>query len=69
MASRNKPEQANNFLNMVFELQEPLNSYNRALKTLNGILKKLCLPKTNYYIQNKFEKFIIIPKKIFDEET
>ena len=69
MASRNKPEQANNFLNMVFELQEPLNSYNRALMTPNRILKKLCLPKTSYYIQNKFEKFIIIPKKIFDEET
>lgn len=49
MASKNKPEHAKNFLNMVFELQEPLDSYNRSLITLNGILKKLCLPDTNYY--------------------
>ena len=52
MAS-NKEEQSKYFLDMIFELQDPLNSFVKKLKALNKIFKEVKI----YYKLNESRKY------------
>jgi len=62
MAS-NKEEQSKYFLDMIFELQDPLNSFVKKLKSLIKIFKEVKL----YYKLNELRRYFELTKEIFDK--
>jgi len=62
MAS-NKEEQSKYFLDMIFELQDPLNSFVKKLKALNKIFKEV----KQFYKINESRKYFGLTKEIFDK--